>query len=93
LGTVLYVFEPVHDLPYLLSYFSIFALNTIQFHGFNMHLYVTILLLNAVLANPHPKRATTLIPKTVFANTASLEQYFTYNYPWGSATHNGTSTL
>jgi hypothetical protein len=33
--------------------------------------------------------STTLIPKTVFDTTASLEQYFTYNYPWGGNTHNG----
>jgi hypothetical protein len=47
------------------------------------------LLLTTALATPHPKRATTLIPKTVFDSTATLEQYFTYNYPWGGNTHNG----
>jgi hypothetical protein len=35
--------------------------------------------------------STTLIPRTVFDSTASLEQYFTYNYPWGGNTHNGPS--
>jgi hypothetical protein len=35
--------------------------------------------------------STTLIPKTVFDSTAALEQYFTYNYPWGGNTHNGPS--
>jgi hypothetical protein len=35
------------------------------------------------------RRATTLIPRTVFDSTANLEQYFTYNYPWGGNTHNG----
>jgi hypothetical protein len=37
--------------------------------------------------------STTLIPKTVFDTTASLEQYFTYNYPWGGNTHNGHSQI
>jgi hypothetical protein len=33
--------------------------------------------------------STVLIPKACFDTTASLEQYFTYDYPWGSSTHNG----
>lgn len=48
------------------------------------------LLLSSVAASPLEERATTLIPKSVFDNTANLEQYFTYNYPWGGTTHNGT---
>ena len=39
------------------------------------------------------KRATVLIPKTVFDTTASLEQYFTYNYPWGGTTHKGGARM
>jgi hypothetical protein len=44
-----------------------------------------------LLVAAHPALSTTLIPKTVFDTTASLEQYFTYNYPWGGNTHNGHS--
>jgi hypothetical protein len=44
-----------------------------------------------LLVAAHPALSTTLIPKTVFDTTASLEQYFTYNYPWGGNTHNGYS--
>lgn len=55
-----------------------------------MHILTTgALLYSTVFATPHQKRATTLIPKTVFDSTANLEQYFTYNYPWGGNTHNG----
>ncbi|KAF2730637.1 hypothetical protein EJ04DRAFT_555300 [Polyplosphaeria fusca] len=36
---------------------------------------------------------TTLIPKSAFANTSTLEQYFTYNYPWGGDTHNGGARM
>jgi hypothetical protein len=55
-----------------------------------MHVLTTVALLyTTVLATPHQKRATTLIPKTVFDSTANLEQYFTYNYPWGGNTHKG----
>lgn len=54
-------------------------------------LLTTVLVLYSTLAtaSPHSKRATTLIPRTVFDSTANLEQYFTYNYPWGGDTHNG----
>ncbi|ROW03839.1 hypothetical protein VPNG_07287 [Cytospora leucostoma] len=38
------------------------------------------------------KRATTLIPDTVFSSTDSLESYFDYNYPWGD-THNGGALM
>ncbi|KAF2113171.1 concanavalin A-like lectin/glucanase domain-containing protein [Lophiotrema nucula] len=47
-------------------------------------------LLNAALL---PKRATTLIPSTVFDSTSNLEQFFTYNYPWGGDTHNGGARM
>lgn len=48
-------------------------------------------LLSTTLAAISTKRAATvLIPKSVFDNTSALEQYFTYNYPWGGDTHNGT---
>lgn len=54
-----------------------------------MHsLTLVAVLVSTALAIPS-KRATTLIPKSVFDSTASLEQYFTYNYPWGGNTHNG----
>ena len=56
-----------------------------------LHFAYTSLLLSVALASPHLKRATTLIPKSVFDSTTSLEKYFTYNYPWGGTTHNGTS--
>ena len=36
---------------------------------------------------------TTLIPTTVFDTTSNLEQYFTYNYPWGGNTHNGGARM
>jgi hypothetical protein len=38
------------------------------------------------------KRATTLIPNSVFTSTSSLESYFDYNYPWGD-THNGAALM
>lgn len=38
------------------------------------------------------KRATTLIPNTVFTSTDLLEEYFDYNYPWGD-THNGAALM
>lgn len=56
----------------------------------NMKLLAAAALLSTALATPANKRATTvLIPKSVFDSTSSLEQYFTYNYPWGGDTHNG----
>ncbi|KAF2824172.1 hypothetical protein CC86DRAFT_326637 [Ophiobolus disseminans] len=60
-----------------------------------MHLLLpsVALLLSPALAKPHPKRATTLIPRTVFDTTATFEQYFTYNYPWGGTTHNGGARM
>ncbi|KAJ4362934.1 hypothetical protein N0V83_010051 [Neocucurbitaria cava] len=61
-----------------------------------MHFFslsVAALLLSTASATPHHKRATTLIPKTVFDSTASFEQYFTYNYPWGGTTHNGGARM
>lgn len=39
------------------------------------------------------KRATTLIPKSVFDSVSNLEQYFTYDYPWGGNTHNGGARM
>jgi beta-glucanase (GH16 family) len=51
------------------------------------------LLLSLTNAATLEKRATTLIPKTVFDTTATLEQYFTYNYPWGGNTHNGGARM
>ncbi|PVI05506.1 glycoside hydrolase family 16 protein [Periconia macrospinosa] len=39
------------------------------------------------------KRATTLIPKSAFDSVSTLEQYFTYNYPWGGNTHNGGARM
>ncbi|KAF2275734.1 uncharacterized protein EI97DRAFT_70707 [Westerdykella ornata] len=54
---------------------------------------VTALLLPLTLASALPKRATVLIPKSVFDSTTSLEQYFTYNYPWGGNTHNGGARM
>ncbi|KAH8706112.1 glycoside hydrolase family 16 protein [Phaeosphaeriaceae sp. PMI808] len=55
-----------------------------------MHLtaLTTVLLIPLTSASPHVLRATTLIPKSAFDNTANLERYFTYNYPWGGNTHN-----
>lgn len=55
--------------------------------------FSTLVVLPAIsLASPYLKRATTtLIPTSVLDNTANLEQYFTYNYPWGGDTHNGMS--
>jgi hypothetical protein len=50
-----------------------------------------MLLPSSSLLLPIAFASTVLIPKTVFGTTASLEQYFTYNYPWGSNTHNGTA--
>jgi hypothetical protein len=50
------------------------------------------LLLSYADASTVEKR-TILIPKTVFDTTASLEQYFTYNYPWGGNTHNGGARM
>lgn len=38
------------------------------------------------------KRATTLIPDTVFSSTESLEEYWSYNYPWGDS-HNGAALM
>lgn len=38
------------------------------------------------------KRATTLIPDTVFTSQDLLETYFGYNYPWGD-THNGAALM
>jgi beta-glucanase (GH16 family) len=60
-----------------------------------MHLSTlgTALLLSCANAATVGKRATTLIPKTVFDTTATLEQYFTYNYPWGGNTHNGGARM
>lgn len=55
---------------------------------------VTLLLLPALVASAAvEKRASTLIPKTVFDSVANLEQYFTYNYPWGGNTHNGGARM
>ncbi|KAF2877285.1 concanavalin A-like lectin/glucanase domain-containing protein [Massariosphaeria phaeospora] len=51
-----------------------------------------ILVFTAALL-PAVSTATTLIPKTVFDSTANLEQYFTYNYPWGGNTHNGAARM
>lgn len=59
---------------------------------YDMHFVLpaaSILLASLTSASPTSKRATTLIPQTVFDSTANLEQYFTYNYPWGGDTHNG----
>lgn len=39
-----------------------------------------------------PRAATTLIPSSVFSSQSSLEQYFSYNYPWGT-THNGAAKM
>lgn len=51
----------------------------------------------AAHSNPHreralQKRATTLIPDTVFTSQSELETYFSYNYPWGD-THNGAALM
>ncbi|KAH7382408.1 hypothetical protein DE146DRAFT_770389 [Phaeosphaeria sp. MPI-PUGE-AT-0046c] len=59
-----------------------------------MKLLAATALLSTALATPPSKRASTvLIPKSVFDNTSSLEQYFTYNYPWGGDTHNGGARM
>lgn len=42
--------------------------------------------------NELQKRSTTLIPNNVFTSTSLLEQYFSYNYPWGD-THNGAALM
>ena len=58
-------------------------------------LYLTTILLflsSTVLATPSA-RTTTLIPTSALDTTASFEQYFTYNYPWGGTTHNGPHLL
>ncbi|KAF2705439.1 glycoside hydrolase family 16 protein [Pleomassaria siparia CBS 279.74] len=52
----------------------------------------TSLLARALLL-PFCLAADTLIPSTVFDTTATLEQYFTYNYPWGGDTHNGGARM
>lgn len=54
---------------------------------------VAALLLPVAFAASLPKRADTLIPKTVFDNVANFEQYFVYNYPWGGDTHNGGARM
>ncbi|KAF2798157.1 glycoside hydrolase family 16 protein [Melanomma pulvis-pyrius CBS 109.77] len=52
-----------------------------------------VLLLPFSTASTLKARASTLIPSTVFDSTANLEQYFTYNYPWGGDTHNGGARM
>ncbi|KAF4552484.1 Hypothetical protein D9617_10g074660 [Elsinoe fawcettii] len=39
-----------------------------------------------------PLAATTIIPTTAFNSKSTLEQYFSYNYPWGP-THNGAARM
>lgn len=66
-------------------------------------LILTALAWSSVQAGPLPESkecceaprvlaATTLIPTTAFSNKQSLEQYFSYGYPWGM-THNGASKM
>ncbi|KAF2196092.1 family 16 glycoside hydrolase [Delitschia confertaspora ATCC 74209] len=46
-----------------------------------------------IAATPlNPRAVQTLIPKSVFDSTTNLEQYFTYNYPWGTD-HNGAARM
>ncbi|KAF2850565.1 glycoside hydrolase family 16 protein [Plenodomus tracheiphilus IPT5] len=58
-----------------------------------MHISLsTALLLTTVSAFAPSKRATTLIPSTVFDSKENLEDFFNYNYPWGP-THNGAARM
>jgi beta-glucanase (GH16 family) len=59
-----------------------------------MHpLPITTLLLTIATATLLQPRAQTLIPKTAFDSKTTLEQYFTYNYPWGGTDHNGGARM
>ncbi|PSN69377.1 hypothetical protein BS50DRAFT_550187 [Corynespora cassiicola Philippines] len=60
---------------------------------FGPHILAALSLSALTAAAAVEKRATTLIPKTAFDNTASLEEYFTYGYPWGGITHNGGARM
>ncbi|PSR90379.1 hypothetical protein BD289DRAFT_481727 [Coniella lustricola] len=60
-------------------------------------LFIGAELVSARHSDPHiehalKKRATTLIPDTVFSSQDELEEYFDYNYPWGD-THNGAALM
>ncbi|KAF2464448.1 uncharacterized protein BDR25DRAFT_346674 [Lindgomyces ingoldianus] len=59
-----------------------------------LSLSVAVLLLPVLTSSAAlSQRTTTLIPKTCFDSTSALEQYFTYNYPWGGNTHNGGARM
>jgi hypothetical protein len=58
-----------------------------------MRILLLALLASAPLISASPaKRATTLIPKTVFDSAANLEEYSSNNYPWGDS-HNGRARM
>lgn len=52
---------------------------------------VTLASLFTILSTPTSAQQI-LIPPTAFANASSFNQYFSYNYPWGT-THNGAARM
>ncbi|KIK70192.1 glycoside hydrolase family 16 protein [Collybiopsis luxurians FD-317 M1] len=61
-----------------------------MFHS--SQLFATTVAILALLESPVVQAATTVIPSTSFSSYTTLEQFWSYLYPWGSD-HNGSARM